>query len=297
MMNYMLALLAALCLAPAKAQDEYGAKGIYPVYETSGQWVIFDKSPKKAKPKQASPLSPGSRFLVVGSKGSQLFPVPRSSAAFGGACRKRRPITLRTAILDGPRRAVGAPIIGIRVRPDFSLKGSRAKFIALKNEVNEDVYGRLGGAIKDATIRDVKSGAFRFRPDDSPGPMFLQDPNPDQIQVKIDFAARLQVRGLAEGFVLVAGSQVSSTFRRCLLLADGDKLVADGVEMQHALMAETGLLRFVAYDPGGQGNPLLLAYTPQAPLWGDERWGFALRGTGPRLFLADAMDPRCREGF
>ena len=62
-------------------------------------------------------------------------------------------------------------------------------------------------------------------------------------------------------------------------------------------MAETAQLRFVSYDPSGKGGPLLLAYSKEAPLWGHERWGFALRAAGARLFLRDAMDPRCREGF
>jgi hypothetical protein len=67
--------------------------------------------------------------------------------------------------------------------------------------------------------------------------------------------------------------------------------------MPHDLMSETAQLRFVAYDPGGNGSPFLLAYTKGEPLWGHERWGFVLRGGGARLFLRDAMDPRCREGF
>ncbi len=82
-----------------------------------------------------------------------------------------------------------------------------------------------------------------------------------------------------------------------LRLADDQKLVAECVEMPHALMAETALLKFVAYDPGGRGNPYLLAYTPPPPRWGDERGGFIIRDSGARLILFDAMAPRCREGF
>ena len=48
---------------------------------------------------------------------------------------------------------------------------------------------------------------------------------------------------------------------------------------------------------GGGGNPYVLAFTPEEPLWGHERWGFVVRASGPRLFLTDAMDRRCREGF
>ncbi|MBI5241896.1 MAG: hypothetical protein HY926_15595 [Elusimicrobia bacterium] len=293
----MLAALAALSLAwaaPAPAQEAYGAKGIYPVYETSGQWVIFDKDPR---PAQSPPLGPGSRFLVVGSSGSELFTVARTSATYGGACRKNKPVKLRAALLRGPRGAVGTPIIGIKVKEGFSLKGSQASFTPLRGEVDEGTYSRLGGAVKAAVVSDVASGAFRFSLDDAPSARLQQDPRPEDVQMKIDFGAQARVRGLEDAFVMVEGSQVSATFRRCLRLAAAGVLLGGCVEMPHALMAETALLRFVEYDPSGDGRPLLLAYTPEAPLWGAERWAFALRAAGPRLVLADAMDPRCREGF
>ncbi|MBI4060511.1 MAG: hypothetical protein HY403_03690, partial [Elusimicrobia bacterium] len=82
-----------------------------------------------------------------------------------------------------------------------------------------------------------------------------------------------------------------------LRLADGGRLLGPCVEMPHELMSETAQLRFVSYDPSGGGSPFLLAYTHGEPLWGHERWGFVLRRGGARLFLRDAMDPRCREGF
>jgi hypothetical protein len=296
-MRALLAALALACAASARAQEAYGAKGIYPVYETAGQWVIFDKDPRPGQPGQAAPLAPGGRFLVVGSQGSELFTVARTSATYGGACRKNKPVKLRAALLKGPRSAVGTPIIGIKVKEGFSLQGSQARYLALRNEVNEGTYARLGDAVKAAVVSDIKDGGFRFSLDDNPGPLFQQDPKPQQVQMKIDFGARLLVRGLAEAFVFVEGSQVSATFRRCLRLADGERLAAQCVEMPDKLMAETALLRFVAYDPSGQGNPLILAYTPAPPMWGDERWGFSLRSSGPRLVLSDAMDPRCREGF
>jgi hypothetical protein len=296
-MHALLAVLALACASPAGAQEAYGSKGIYPVYENAGQWLIFDKDPKPLKAGKASPLSLGTRFLVVGSRGSEIFTVARTSAAYGGACQQNKPVALRTALLRGPRRAVGSPIIGIRVKADFNLRGSRARYITLSNAVGEETYSKLGDAVKSAVISDIKDGAFRFSIDGSTSPPFQQEPRPEQIQTKIDFGARLLMRGLTDAFVFVEASQVSATVRRCLRLADGDKLVAKGVEMPDKLMAETALLRFVAYDPSGQGNPILLAYTPNPPLWGDERWGFALRGSGPKLLLSDAMDPRCREGF
>jgi hypothetical protein len=296
-MRAWLAALALVCAAPARAQEAYGAKGIYPVYETAGQWVIFDKDPQPLKAGEAPALGPGTRLLVIGSQGSELFTVARTSATYGGACRKNKPVRLRAALLKGPRGAVGSPIIGIKVKADFRLRGSRARFQTLSNEVDEGTYSRLGDAVKSAVVSDIKDGSFRFSLDETADPRLQQDPKAEQIQMKMDFGARLLVQGLADAFVFVEASQVSATFRRCLRLADGGKLVGTCAEMPDKLMAETALLRFVAYDPSGQGNPFLLAYTPSAPLWGDERWGFSLRGSGPKLFLFDAMDPRCREGF
>ena len=296
-MHAWLAVLALACASPGRAQEAYGSKGIYPVYETAGQWVIFDKAPRPLKAGQTPPPGPGDRVLVVGSQGSEIFTVARTSATYGGACRKNRPVKLRAALLRGPRSAVGSPIIGIKVKADFQLQGSQAEYRTLPNEVDEGTYSRLGGAVKSAVISEIKDGAFRFSLDDHPSPLLQEDPKPEHIQTKIDFGARLLVRGLADAFVFVEASQVSATVRRCLRLADGERLVAKGVEMPDKLMAETALLRFVAYDPSGQGKPLLLAYTPGPTLWGDERWGFSLRSSGPKLFLFDAMDPRCREGF
>jgi hypothetical protein len=296
-MSPLLAALFLSCAAPAAAQEAYGAKGIYPVYETSGQWVVFDKDPRPAKRGEEPPLGPGARFLVVGSSGAELFTVARTSATYGGACRKNKPIKLRAALLRGPRAAVGTPVIGIKVKAGFSLRGSQARFTALRNEVDEGTYSRLGAAVKAAVASDVRSGAFRFALDDSPGAVPPQDPGPEEIQMKMDFGARVRIRGLEDAFALIEGSQVSTTFRRCLRLAAADVLLGGCVEMPHALMAETALLRFVEYDPSGDGRPLLLAYTPETPLWGAERWAFSLRAAGPRLVLAEAMDPRCREGF
>jgi hypothetical protein len=63
-------------------------------------------------------------------------------------------------------------------------------------------------------------------------------------------------------------------------------------------MMETKLLKFVAYEPNGGGRPFILAFSEgQPPLWGHERWAFRLTSAGPQLFLQDALDPRCREGF
>lgn len=292
----MHALLCALLWlwapAPVRAQEEYGAKGLYPVYETGGQWLIFDKNPKKGK----AALALGKRFLVIGSAGSEIFEVARASATYGGACRDRKPARLRAALLRGPRKGVGIPIMGIAVPKTFTTKGSRARYTALENGVGEHTYHALGATLKDAALGEVKAGLFPFKLDEDTGTV-TAGLTTDKIVTKIDFGAKLLVKGLSEPFFLVEGTQVSSTYRRCLRLAEGPQLIGDCVEMEHALMSETTSLRFVSYDPSGQGQPYLLAYSSGSPLWGHERWGFIIRGGGPRLFLADAMDTRCRDQF
>lgn len=293
----LLAALFAFAAAagrPAAAQDQYGAKGLFPVYDVGGHWLIYDKTTEAGG---SAALRPGGRFLLIGSDGADLFSVAHSSAAFGGACRKKKPARLRAGILKGPRSSVGDPILALKIPAGFSLKGSRAVFSPLPNAVGEPVYQALGATLNAATVEEAKSGAFKFSPMDDGANSFLADPKPEKIGLKIDFAAPVKVAGLTAPMVLVTGAQISNSFLRCLRLADGDKLIGDCVAMPNDLMAETALLRFVVYDPSGKGGPLVLAYTKDAPLWGHERWGFALRAAGARLFLRDAMDPRCREGF
>ncbi|MDE2491611.1 MAG: hypothetical protein KGM24_12260 [Elusimicrobia bacterium] len=290
------AALLALVLAPrpAAAQEAYGARGLFPVYVVGGHWMIYDKTDSAAA---RAALRPGGTFLLIGSSGEGVFTVARTSAAYGGACRRGKPARLRAALLRGPIRQVGVPILAIRAPKSFRLEGSRAVYRALPNAVDEGVYKTLEVALARETIADVKSGAFRFKPGDAGRDAFVADPNPDKILLKIDYASHPKIAGLAAPTVLVDGEQISDSFRRCLYLADGSKLVGRCVEMPHDLMAETALLRFVSYDPSGAGTPLLLAYTPKPPLWGDERWGFVLRAAGPSLFLRDALDPRCRASF
>jgi len=265
-----------LALAPLRclAQEEYGHKGIYPVYEASGQWVIFDKKPTKP-----SRLADGARLLVIGSAGAQLFDVARTSGTYGGACRGHKPLKLRAALLKGPRSAVGRPIIGILVKPGFALKGSRAVYTQLPNKVGEATYAALEPVLRQASAPSM------------PGVPA------EKVQTQIEFGSSLPLEGMPGAFVLVEESAIGANTRRCLRLADGSRLAGDCAEMPRALMAETAQLEFVAYDPSGSGSPFLLAYTKTTPLWGDERWGFILKPDGPRLFLKDAMDIRCREGF
>src|SRR6185312_12856962 len=123
-------VLAAVAARPASAQDKYGAKGLFPVYDVDGHWLIFDKTTEVG---EAEGLRPGGRFLLIGSDGANVFTVAHSSAAFGGACRKKKPARLRDAILKGPRASVGDPILGLKIPASFSLKGSRAVFTPLAN--------------------------------------------------------------------------------------------------------------------------------------------------------------------
>ncbi len=168
--HVLLLALALLAPRPAAAQEEYGAKGIYPVYEVGGQWAVFDK---KAVRKATPALALGKKLLVVGSAGAQVFEIARASATYGAVCRNRRPAKARAALLKGPRRGVDRPIIGISVPDSFSLRGSKALYQPLKNQVDESVYQRLLDKLKAATIEDVKSGAYKFKLDDGAAEPFL----------------------------------------------------------------------------------------------------------------------------
>lgn|SRR3989338_2307786 len=295
-MPILLSLFLSLQLLSTNgnAQASYGANGIFPVYDTGGQWLIFDKAAAKTR----QMLDKGNRFLVVGSLGSEVFEVARTSGTYGGACRNRVALKLKAALLRGPRRIVGTPIIGIHVPPSFKLSGSNARYVPLKNEVSEAAYIALEKILKGTAISDMRTGDFRLQPqDEAQIKNFLQDPKPELLQVKIDFGSRIDLNGLDLPFVIIEETQIQSSSRRCLRLTDGHKLIGRCIEMPRALMAETPLLQFVSYDPAAKGRPYLLAFTRTPTLWGDERWGFALNGDAPRLFLMDAMDIRCREGF
>jgi hypothetical protein len=291
---FLSALLALAAVRGASAQDAYGAKGIYPVYETSGQWVIFDKKPLR---RDDDPLVVGGRFLVVGTEGAQVFEIKRTSGTYGGACKGHTRVKLKAALLVGTRKAVGRPLVGIHVPASFTLKGSKAVYRRLKNEVNETTYQTLGPLLRDAGIAEAKAGHYKFKADDPMATVFPQDPSPGSVQTKLDFGASLPVAGLGRPLFLVEETEISGATRRCARLVTADRLVGECAEMPRALMAETEQLQFVSYDPSGAGTPLVLALTKTTPMWGDERWGFVLRSAGPRLFLSDAMDIRCREGF
>ena len=157
MPRLVLVLLALIALAPpSSAQDEYGSRGLFPVYKAGNQWVIFDKPRKSGKVKD---LLPGSKFLIVGSIGADLFVVGRTSPTYGGACRNKKPLKLRAALLKGPRSTVGDPVMAIKVPDDFQLKGSRARYDALANKVDEPLYQLLGSTL---TARPSRRGRRRL---------------------------------------------------------------------------------------------------------------------------------------
>ena len=66
----MLAKLGFLVLLsavrPAAAQEEYGAKGLFPTYNVGGPWLIYDKTSAKGG---SQSMQPGSHFLLIGSAG------------------------------------------------------------------------------------------------------------------------------------------------------------------------------------------------------------------------------------
>jgi hypothetical protein len=257
-------------------KSSYGDKGIFPVYELSGQWLIFDKQTLRGHP----PLTPNSHFLVLGDRGQALFTLARSSAAYGASCAAGKPVPMTTALLRGSRTAVGRPILAVSVPASFSLKGSRAVLRALTNTVDDSSYQRLLGPVRLAVTAENSLS------------------RPDGIQTKIDFGAPVPVKTISSPFVFVEESQFASKSRRCLRLGESAHLIGGCAEMSAKLMAETAGLDFVYYDPSGKSeNPMLLAFTKTTALWGDERWAFVLRPSGPALLLQDATDIRCREGF
>ena len=93
-----LALLLLLLASPSVAQDEYGSRGLFPVYQSGNQWIVFDKPRKSGK---NADLMAGAKFLIVGSLGADLFVVGRTSATYGGLCRNKKPLKLRAALLKG----------------------------------------------------------------------------------------------------------------------------------------------------------------------------------------------------
>lgn len=273
--------------APAKPR---GAAGIYPVYDLPQGWLLFDRDGAPGA------IASGSRFVVVGSKATGVFSV-KGKTHVDAACVKGKPGKTAAYVLEGAGQGLGTPIIALRAPRGQALDTRKAKLYKLVDEVTDDTYNALGKPLKDAIIADVKAGSFLFKPDDSLGEHYAGNPDPEKIQLKLDFGSKVRIGGIQRAFVLVEGVNISRSFRRCVRLLSEQEPLGSCSEMPHDLMAETQLLEFVAYDPSGKGQPFVLAYSRQEPLWGHERWGFQLTRRGARRFLMDALDPKCRDRF
>lgn len=274
--------------APPKRRS---AAGIFPVYDLPQGWLLFDRD---GKPRS---IANGSPFVVVGSKGTGVLTV-QGTAQVDAACVKGKPgKTSGYVLASRGGEALGTPIIALRVPKGQKVDTRAAKLYRLVNEVGEETYGLYGKALKDAIINDVRTGAFQFKLDDSLGEHYANNPDPEKIQLKIDFGSKVRIGGLRKALVLVEAANISRTFRRCIRLFDQNSALGECAQMPSDLMTETQTLEFVAYDPSGKGSPFMLAYTTREPLWGHERWGFQLSKRGPKRFLMDALDPKCRERF
>ncbi|MFH1726159.1 MAG: hypothetical protein ABII00_16240 [Elusimicrobiota bacterium] len=271
--------------------------GIFAVYEAGARWMLIERVPKGGK----RLVRKGSRMVVIGSRGIDEFYAASSTRTYEAACEGFNPVPTPGYLLSAKSalnfKRVGKPIIAVILRKGSKFDASKALFYALSNEVDESVYGRLGSVIRETVIAEVDSGAFQIAVDDEEGQRFAARPDAEQMRMKIDFGSKVRYRGLREAFVLVEDVEISRSHRRCMRLFEGDKPVGACVGMPRELMSETQNLAFVAYDPSQRGTPFILAHTKKKPLWGHERWGFQLTDEGPRLFMRDALDPRCRESF
>lgn len=282
--------------APRPTQSPAGSRmpGIFAVYAAGGRWMLVERQ-GSAKP------GVGSNFVVIGSQGLGVFRVEKASKTWEAACENGKKVPRRAWLLGGDDakafKRVGTPVIAILLKPGAKFESSRAHFSALKNQAGEPLYQRLEKALKGAVSAELASGEFQMDIGDEEGHRTAANPDPDKIRLKIDFAARLKLAGFQDPVLLVEGAEYSRSYRRCLRLVDGDEVVGSCVEMPHELMAETAALDFVAYDPARSGKPFILAFTEKSPLWGHERWGFQNTPKGPKPFLRDALDPRCRDSF
>ncbi len=279
------------------AKPQSASPGIFPVYEAEGGWLLIDRAAKGRR----SSLSKGSPLLVIGSEGAELFHAARTSWTWTAGCSERKPGRTQAWRLGAAKRSafakVGVPVIGLKLKDGASPDLGQARFTALRSDVTEGVYQRLDSAIRALALADLQGGTFPGLEADEAARAIAQSQDASRLQMKIDFGASTRVRGLRKPFVLVEGTQAGGAYRRCLRLFDDARAVGGCAPMPHVLMAETQFLRMAAYDPSGSGSPFLLAYTAAEPLWGHERWGFRLGKDGPSLFLHDALDPKCREGF
>ncbi|MBI3549987.1 MAG: hypothetical protein HY078_13195 [Elusimicrobia bacterium] len=268
--------------------------GIYPVYEIGGRWYLIDRFAKGSE----RSVSKGDDFVVIGSRATDVFEATGSSTTWGASCDGRNATKTPTLILGGKHGAkIGTPIVAIHLKKDKKINPKAARFYRLENQVGEDIYRAFGITLKETVTREIRRGEFAIESDDPMGRQYAADPVPENILLKIDFASQVKLAGKADTFFVVDGVVLSKSPRRCARLFLGDQLAGGCLEMPHALMAETNVLDFVAYDPNNNGRPFIMAYTKKEPLWGHERWGFRITSKGPSIFLMDALDPKCRERF
>ncbi len=287
---------AVRATAKKKAARRSTVPGIYPVYESGGRWILVEHPKGRRRTARR-----GTKVLVIGSRGTAPFYLSRSTRSYEIGCRARRPVPKLAYLLSAKSaknfKDVGTPIIAIKLKKGARYDSSGGGFRALKNAVGDETYKLLEKKVSGAIMDDLRAGRFRVMPGDERGHLLARNPNPEKIQLKFDFFSPIRYRGMKKASVLVEGAQVSRSYRRCLRLIAGSDPIGDCAEMPHELMVETRQLRFVSYDPARRGRPFLFAYTKDAPLWGHERWGFRITDTGPKLFLRDALDPRCRASF
>ncbi|MBI4387012.1 MAG: hypothetical protein HY551_06490 [Elusimicrobia bacterium] len=295
-------------VAPAQAQGESSAQlpparrapirlalrqapGVFPVYDMDGMWILLDR--RKEGPRRG--LGPKRRVLVIGSSGVEVLSILHATRTWNASCSQAGQQATPGYVLGGKGRGqLGVPIIALV--PKSPVQPRRARVRRLGNETSDSTYMELGPAIRKTVAREISQGRFALEAGDSLGEAFSRNPDPEKIQLRIDFAAKFPVAGFGSPQLVVAGTQISRSFRRCLRLSDGPRMVGGCALMPHALMADTDFLEFAAYDPaGGTSAPILLAYSSREPLWGHERWGFRMGRKGPSLFLLDALDPRCRQ--
>ncbi len=267
--------------------------GIFAVYEASGRWMLIERDGKR--------LGPNASLIVIGSRGLDSFKIEKATKTYAAACEGSRPAARRAWLLTAADaksfKKVGTPVIALLLKPGARFDAAKARFSVLKNEATEAVYQKVEPVLRAAVAGDLASGAFQMDIGDEDGHRTAAAPDPEKIRLKLDFAARLRLAGLNAPLLVVEGAQYSRSYRRCLRLLDGQNPVGSCVEMPHELMVETAGLEFVAYDPSGSGRPFILAFSPKPPLWGHERWGFQSSDAGLKLFLRDALDPRCRDSF
>lgn len=269
-----------------------GAASIHPVYPSDAGMILVDRRPGAWKKgyKKNSP------FLVVGSRAAAILSVVKATSTWEAACKGKKHLTLPAYVLGGRDAGrIGDPIIAIFLKKRSAVDTRRAQFKRLGNQVNEDAYRDFLDSVKAITSKELTSGDFVIDPGDDYGRQLASQPNAEHQLHNFDFGAQLKLAGIQDAFFMVDRIQFSKTLRRCVRLFINGKAAGGCAPMPHQLMAETNLLEFVSYDPNGTGQPFLLAYTPKAPLWGHERWGFQVSRRGPKRFMMDALDPKCRE--